>query len=270
MVFGISSYTYTWSVGVPGFEHRNMLDSIELIKKASDYGIGLLQICDNIKLENFSKEELGKIKAFADFKGIILEVGTRGTETDHLLKFLDICKILGAKTLRTIIHSTFQPVTIMEAESNFKSIIKRFEEEDIVIVIENHDKHKIGELISVIEGVKSENLKICLDTVNSFGALESPDYVIERLSRYVGNIHLKDFAVERVGHQMGFSIVGTPAGQGMLDCSKVIELAIEKDVNIVLELWTPYTNCIEETIEKELNWAKQSIEYLKQAIGKYI
>ncbi|HYF83886.1 MAG TPA: TIM barrel protein [Clostridia bacterium] len=269
MLLGISSYTYTWSVGVQGFEHRRMLDSIELIKKASEYRIGLLQICDNIKLESYSKEQLVSIKAFADFKNIVLEVGTRGTEINHMLKFLDICKILGAKTLRTIIHSPSQPVTIKEAENNFKSVIKRFEEENIVIVIENHDKHKVDELISIIEGVKSESLKICLDTVNSFGALESPDYVIDKLSPYVGNIHLKDFTIERVGHQMGFSIVGTAAGQGMLDCSKVIELAVEKDVNIVLELWTPYTNSIEETIEKEENWAHQSIEYIKQAICSY-
>ncbi len=269
MVLGISSYTYTWSVGVPGFEHVGMLDSIDLIKKASYLGVSLVQICDNIKLENYSEEQLNSVKAFADFKNIALEVGTRGTEVNHLLGFLDICKILGAKTLRTIIHSPLQPVTLKEAEDNFKRVIKKFEEEDITIVIENHDKHKVDELISITQSVKSESLKICIDTVNSLGALESPAFVIDKLSPYVGNIHIKDFEIERVGHQMGFSIVGTPAGYGMLDCSKVIKLAIEKDVNLILELWTPYMDNIGETIEKEENWAKQSIEYIKQVIKSY-
>ena len=270
MEFGISSYTYTWAVGIPGFEYPDMLGGIGLLDKADKLGVNLVQICDNILLVNSTAPQLKEIKSYGDKKKITIEVGTRGTEPKHLFKFLDICKKLGSKTLRTIIHSKARPITVNEAVDDLKNVIGKFEEEGITIVIENHDKHKVEELIYIIKSVNSNNLKICLDTVNSFGALESPSYVIEKLSPYVGNIHLKDFTIERVAHQMGFSIVGTPAGEGMLDSKSIIELGVKTDTNIILELWTPYQGTLSGTIKKEEEWAIQSISYIKKTYSEYM
>ncbi len=30
------------------------------------------------------------------------------------------------------------------------------------------------------------------------------------------NLHVKDFIIQRVGHQMGFTVTGTPLGKGMI------------------------------------------------------
>jgi hypothetical protein len=36
--------------------------------------------------------------------------------------------------------------------------------------------------------------------------------------------------------------------------------------SVILELWTPPEQNINQTIEKEINWADESIKYLKEII----
>ena len=65
----------------------------------------------------------------------------------------------------------------------------------VVIAIENHDRLKAKQL-AVIAAALPATVGICLDTVNSMGALEGPEVVVETRSRPdTENLHLKDFAV---------------------------------------------------------------------------
>ena len=72
-------------------------------------------------------------------------------------------------------------------------------------------------LADIVTSIDSPNVGICLDTVNSFGSLEGPAVVVEALGPYVVNLHVKDFSIRRHDHNMGFTLTGTPAGQGQLD-----------------------------------------------------
>ncbi len=47
---GLSSYTYTWAVGVPGSLPASPLSAEGIIDKASENGIGTVQIADNLPL----------------------------------------------------------------------------------------------------------------------------------------------------------------------------------------------------------------------------
>ncbi|MEI6049715.1 MAG: hypothetical protein WCS03_12500 [Bacteroidota bacterium] len=46
MQLGISSYTYTWAVGVPDSLPPKRLSACDLIDKASSLGLSLVQIAD--------------------------------------------------------------------------------------------------------------------------------------------------------------------------------------------------------------------------------
>jgi L-ribulose-5-phosphate 3-epimerase UlaE len=94
--------------------------------------------------------------------------------------------------------------------------------------------------------------------------LEGPDVVTETLIDYVVNLHVKDFRIYRPSHNMGFIIEGTPAGEGVLDIPKIIEMLRKrkKDCNLILELWpTPEENP-NATAEKEKAWVRRSMIYL--------
>jgi len=99
--------------------------------------------------------------------------------------------------------------------------------------------------------------------------LEPPEAVVKTLAPYTLSLHVKDFDVERINSMLGFSIVGKPAGEGCLNLKWVIGYLKDKrnDISVILELWTPFTNTIEETIKKEEEWAEKSMKYLKTIIN---
>jgi 3-oxoisoapionate decarboxylase len=136
----------------------------------------------------------------------------------------------------------------------------------IKLAIENHDRFKVHTLVDILEQVSSVNVGICLDTVNSFGAGEGPEAVIDVLGPYVINLHIKDFTVRRHPSMLGFEVQGTPAGHGMLNIPWLLNALSRRDFNGILELWTPPESDIEQSIRKENDWALESIRYLRTLI----
>ena len=78
MKLGIGSYTFTWAVGVPGYEPTGGgLTVIDLLKRAEELGVELVQICDNLPLHQLSQNEIKTASSRARELGLDLEVGTR-------------------------------------------------------------------------------------------------------------------------------------------------------------------------------------------------
>src|SRR5690606_17291821 len=103
MRLGISTYTYTWSCGVPGFLPQSPMTPEDLIKKAFDHGMQRVQIADNYPLEKLNAEELKELAEFARRHEIIIEVGARGLKPERLDIYLAITRVLGAPFLRFVI-----------------------------------------------------------------------------------------------------------------------------------------------------------------------
>ncbi len=269
MQLGIGSYTYTWAIGVPGYPGKGKgLTALELIDKAAEHNIKVVQICDNLPLINLSGEELQTIKSKAGEYGIAIEAGTRGIEPEHIKRYLEIAGFLDAKLLRTILHKDGGKLSVREAVASIRNIIPELERTNIRLAIENHERHAAKELKEIITQINHHQVGICLDTVNSFGAMEGPDQVMDELLPHMINLHYKDFIINRAGHNLGFEITGRPAGQGMLPADRLKRHLehMSEDISIILELWTPYTNTVEETALLENQWAKESINYLKEWI----
>lgn len=265
-MIGISSYTYPWAVGVPGYPLENVLTPLDLVQKTIDLEIGLLQIADNCPLHELSNKEIVQISQKAANFGIILELGTRGIEPSHLMKYLKIAQMTGSHLIRTLLHSSTTQPDINQAIAWIKEVEPEFNREGVILAIENHDKVTTQELIQLVEAIESPVVGICLDTVNSLGALETPKYVVERLAPYTVNIHLKDFEIFRVSYQMGFIVEGRPLGSGRLDIQWTLEKIKKagKKPTSVIEHWVPFQENLTKTIELEEDWAKKSIRYAKQ------
>ncbi len=91
---------------------------------------------------------------------------------------------------------------------------------------------------------------------------------MEALGPSVVNLHVKDFAIFRASHMMGFSIEGRPAGHGQLNIPWLLrELqSLGRGFNAILELWTPPEGTLSDTIAKENAWAGLSVAYLRTLI----
>ena len=268
MNIGISSYTYTWAVGVPGSAPLNALSAFGLVDKASQLNVAVVQIADNLPLHKLCTSELEKLSEYAQSKGISIEVGARALTPNNLSTYLSIAALFHSPILRFVIDGTAYQPDVDTVVGIIKQQLAQMEKENIALALENHDRLHSSMFKQIIETINHPLVGICLDSVNSMGIGEGLESVVENLAPHTVNLHVKDFSVRRVHHKMGFVVEGTPAGEGMLRLPWILEMIkpYGKCSSAILELWTPPEQHLDATIAKENRWAKESIKYLKTVI----
>ena len=266
---GIGTYAFAWSIGVPGYPRPpHPMDGLSLLRKAANLGVRVVQFADNLPLDELSEREQSDLLAEAQHLGLELEIGTRGIAPSHLRHSLENCLRCGSRLLRTILDTKEHKPSPEEAVTLLRGILPAFEQAGVTLAIENHDCFRSATLAEIVRRCESPCIGICLDTVNSFGALEGPEVVVENLGPLTVNLHFKDFRIRRADHNMGFLVEGTPAGQGMLNAPWLLERlgAFERSFNIILEQWLTPAPDPQATAEKESAWAEESIAYLRTLI----
>lgn len=264
---GIGSYALAWSAGVPGYHPPAApMDAFDLVRFAAAQGVKLVQIADNLPLGALTADARAALRAEADRLGVAVETGTRGIAPDHLLDYLDIAQAFDLPILRVVVDSAQHHPTPDEIVGTLRELLPEFERAGVVLAIENHDRFQARVLAQIIEEIGSPQVGICLDTVNSFGALEGPAQVVAALAPYVVNLHVKDFSIRRADHNMGFVLTGTPAGEGMLNLPWLFEVLNRygQTYNAILELWTPFQADVDATAALEQTWAEQSVRNLRR------
>ena len=268
MQLGLGTYAYAWAIGIPGYAPPNPMDVFAFVERATEQGLGVVQIADNLPLHKLSKAELDHLWRETQTVGIKIEVGTRGISVSNLRSYLSICEQFEAGILRVVVDSSDHHPALDEIVTILRPLMPEFERAGVTLAIENHDRFKARTLVSILEQLDSRQVGICLDTVNSLGAGEGAEVVVETLGQYVVNLHVKDFTIRRHRHMLGFEVEGTPAGQGMLDIPWLLGRLNElgRSPNAILELWTPPEPEVAQTIAKEDAWVRESISYLRTLI----
>ena len=269
MKLGVSSFTFPWAIGGIESDHPVTMNAFELLEKAYVLGADVLQIADNLPIGHLTDAELQRLKAAADNYTISIEVGTRGIGVENIERFLTIAQILGSPILRIVIDSKGHEPEIAEICQLLKPFEVKFKSAKIKLAIENHDRLTCAEFNEIIDLLGSDWVGICLDTVNSLGAVEAPNTVVPALAPRAINVHMKDFEIIRTNGQMGFTVQGTALGQGRLDAPAVIAAVggFTRDITAVIELWTPRQESYSATVALEDTWAAESVEYLRKSIG---
>ena len=266
MKTGISSYTYTWAIGVPGHEPQTPLDTTGLLQKAIDNSLSVVQIADNLPLHLLGNEKLEELCNMASRSGIELEAGARGLTHESLASYVEIARIIKARILRFVIDGAGYEPEPRQVVTIIKSFLRLLEKHNIILALENHDRFPSSTFREMMQSINHPSLGICLDSVNSLGIAEGLETVVENLAPYTVNLHVKDFSIKRIDHKMGFIVEGVPAGKGFLDLPSILSKLKpwNKCHSAIIELWTPPEASISQTIEKEDLWAIESIQYLKQ------
>jgi len=265
MRLGISSYTYTWAVGVPGRMPDAPLTAADLVRKAVSAGVACVQIADNLPLDRLSRTEGQDLLALAQSSGIGLEVGSRGLTAENLDRHIDLAVSFKSPILRFVVDGPgFEP-SLDEVVSVVRGALLRLQGNKLLLALENHDRFKAEDFRQMVLRTDPEFVGICLDSVNSMGAGEGIREVVDTLGPLAVNLHLKDFTVRRAPHRMGFAVEGLPAGQGMLDVPWLLDEVGRNGrcQSAILELWTPPEPDLAATIEKEARWAEESLGFLR-------
>jgi len=257
-----------WSIGFPGAQPAQPMTALDLLAKARELGVHVVQIGPNLPLDRLSEAALDAAVKQAQEWDIELEVGTRGLETEHLRRQLAVAKRLGATLLRTIPEvagGTVPPLA--EIADYLRAIIPDLAAARVRLALEN-GKIPAQDLSRLLDSLHSPWLGITLDTVNSLAIPEGTEHVVKTLARHTMCLHLKEFVVQRVWHMMGFTVEGRPAGQGQLDIPWLLDTLRAAGVspNAILELWPPEQKTLPATIALEHAWAVESIQYLRRYI----
>src|SRR4030042_1266639 len=195
MRLGLGSFALPWAVGVPGYPPpARPLDAFGLLEAAREMGATLVQFGDNLPLENLTPNELQRLRREALDAGLALEIGCRGTSPDRLLSYLAIAQDLGTHLVRTLITEPGLP-GLAAAEPDLRSALPSYERAGVTLAVENYDAHPVLAFAGLIRRVDSPSLGVCLDTLNSLGALESPAAVIAELLPLAESVHVTVFTV---------------------------------------------------------------------------
>lgn len=83
-------------------------------------------------------------------------------------------------------------------------------------------------------------------------------------------LHAKDYDIRRIDTRMGFSVVGTPAGDGRVDFNYVLAELRRRGrsgISVIVEHWPPFNGTIEETIRMEQEWLERSVRFLRAKLA---
>ena len=261
MKLGIGTYTYGWAFAA----HPSSLTLAGLLDRACALGAAVVQIADNAQPDQLSTAALADLRRRAADSGLELELGGRGLTQANLDRFIELASLLGGRLLRFVIDAGDYRPEPPEIASRLRAALPRLRDRGVTLALENHDRFRAAEFVQIVQTVADPCVGICLDTVNSFGALEGPEVVVATMAPFTVNLHLKDFTIRRVPHQMGFVVEGTPAGEGRLDIPGTLAALAPHNRcrTAILELWTPPAATVSETLRQEEQWAERSMANLR-------
>jgi len=240
--------------------------AFDLVNRTLDFGLDCLQIGDNLPLHRLPESEGRELKALLTKNDLRLEIGARGLTEKRLRDYIGLAAYYQAPLLRFVTDLDGYEPTTHTIIAIIRGALPELRNAGITLGIENHDRFKAADLSAVLTAVGEPTVGICLDTVNSLGAGEDLERVVSELAPFTVNLHVKDYTISRPTHQMGFVVKGAPAGQGMLDLPQLLDRlsAYGRCESAILEQWVPPDDSLNATINREEQWAIESIQYLKR------
>ena len=126
MRLGIGSYTFTWAVGVPGHTPPRPLSALDLLDRAHQLGVQIVQFCDNLPLVLIDARDLDALEDRARSLQLAIELGTRGLAPQNLRANLRLAVRLGSPFLRLVLDSHGDEPGAEEAVSRLKPFMPEF------------------------------------------------------------------------------------------------------------------------------------------------
>ncbi len=272
MELGIASWSVPWSIGVPGYpQPSSPLGAVGLLEKAVGADTCVVQIADNMPLHELPDSDLDRLREAARARGLRLECGTRSLNPEHLARYIGITHRIGARLLRTVLSGSLcGPEQLATAETGIRQILPMLDREGVTLALENNEAFSAAEFAMLIRRIASPRVGICLDTANSLGRPETLETVVEQLAEHAVVLHAKDYDIRRVDTRMGFSVTGTPAGEGRVNFDWVLKELCRHGrtgISVIVEHWPPFAGTIEETLRIEEEWLVRSVKFLRARLS---
>lgn len=236
---------------------------------AKTSAVRCFQFGDNCPLHECPPHRLANIQHLSNAEGIQVQTGMRGLFESRLERYLELSLYFQSPFLRVVIDDADYYPASSEVQAILANCLPSFRKAGVVLAIENHDRFSYRTMLQWIEK-NGEGLGVCLDTANSLGCNEGIGEIAGPLAPHTVNLHVKDILIRRVPTKMGFEIEGAPAGKGMIDLRGIVELLeVQGKCNTAtLELWSKELESPQATIEREIRWVLESLDYLQRILQR--
>lgn len=267
-MLGLGSYTYRWSCGFRDRIPPKPLGPLDLLNRAATSGLKLVQFADNSPLHLRDRGEIAELKSEAKTRAITIELGMAGLDQGMMRTYLDLASELDAKLLRASLDAADLQDGRDAAISRLRGLLPAAREAGVTIALENHFSMRSEELRAIVEEVNDPALGVCLDVANSICAQEWPMQTVGLLAPLAVNLHLKDCRFQLDPHGVGFSVVGTPLGQGIVDVVAVLDAirGHNAEINVILEHWLPWQGDDARSQAAEDEWLRQNVSEARKYV----
>ncbi len=265
---------HTARVGTTSFGFRYLLQDAQrapglpdLVRRAADYGLQALQICENARPLDVSPAEWRAVIQRGADLGVDIQVGCLTLNPDVLWRYADLAAMIPNNTVRIVLEEHGQGRPGRDDIARFmEEVAARLERNSIRLAIENHFDIPCRVLVEFARMYPPEIVGFCLDTANSLRNFESADQVFALLEGRAVCFHVKDYRVD--GSNVGFSVIGAPLGCGDLGLQPVVDriLARHAAPDIFIENWVPASGDWSADVAADERWLKQSLANLNSAL----
>jgi 3-oxoisoapionate decarboxylase len=119
-------------------------------------------------------------------------------------------------------------------ESKLEKLLPTLKKYNFKVLIENHQDLNSIELSEICEKIGTDFVGVNWDIGNSLSTGETLESFFERSSKYIGNVHIKDYQIAKVKN--GFKLVRCAIGDGDISIGKWLKMLIKKDISMSIEL----------------------------------
>ncbi len=244
MKLGLDTYSYRYAAGLWEYaprEHAPMgLD--HFLQKAAELNLDGLQLADARHLDSLEYGYVSELRRKVEASGLYLELGTAGTNPDHLQSMVRAAHVLGSPVVRTFVgkprptSARHMEEIVSAAAAEVRQVVPVCERYGVALAIENHQDLTTEELLSLLEQIDSQWVGVCFDTGNPVAVLEDPLESAEALAPLVKTVHLKDYQVAAGAD--GFSLFGCALGDGVVDLRRILEVLRREAADVSLNIET--------------------------------
>jgi sugar phosphate isomerase/epimerase len=212
------------------------------LQKSTELGLDGLQLADARHLDSLEYGYVSELRRKAEALGLYLELGTAGTNPDHLQSIVRAAHVLGSSVVRTFVgkprgmSGDEMRRVVAEAAAQLAQVMPVCERYSVSLAVENHQDLTTDELLSLLELVDSASAGVCFDTGNPLPLLEDPLESAQAFGPLIKTVHLKDYQV--VATRDGFRLVGCALGDGCIDLEEILDFLLSEAPTAAINIET--------------------------------
>lgn len=257
MKLGLDTYSYHYAAGLWEYAPRENapMTVAHFLRKAAELGLDGVQLCDSRHLDSLEYGYVSGLRERAESLGLYLELGTSGTNPEHLQNMVRAAHVLGSSIVRTFVgrprpttaQATVDLLTAVAADlAQVLPVCARY---NVKLALENHQDLTAPELLQLLQLVGGGPLTVCFDTGNPLALLEDPLEAARLLAPHITSVHLKDYQV--VATSQGFVLVGCALGEGVVELAAVIEVLSSHAPSATLNVESPVERHFVPALEEQ-------------------